>query len=140
MSLRNHLRAKQNVCLASAECTQNIAVCLARGGSVGVHTEHPFIGQQRGQFFLYTLRTVTKAEQVRGVAVRASFGQGLSSTTEMAEQIVILNEENKILKKALELAVNYLQRELDGDYIKATEVQAIYEIGKNYFIEQAKGE
>lgn len=53
-------------------------------------------------------------------------------------KIPICNEENKILKKVLELAVNYLQREIDGDYIKATEVQAIYEIGKNYFIQQAK--
>ena len=51
-----------------------------------------------------------------------------------------LEEENRVLKRALELCVNVLQREIDGDYIKATEVQAIYEIGKGYFIEQAKKE
>lgn len=49
-----------------------------------------------------------------------------------------VEDENKVLKKALELAVNCLQREIDGDYLMATEVQAIYEIGKDYFIEQAK--
>lgn len=49
-----------------------------------------------------------------------------------------VEDETKVLKKALELAVNCLQREIDGDYIKATEVLAIYEIGKDYFIEQAK--
>lgn len=47
-------------------------------------------------------------------------------------------EENKILKKALELAVNCLQREIDGGCLTATEVQVIYEIDEDYFIEQAK--
>lgn len=45
-----------------------------------------------------------------------------------------------VLEKALELCVNVLQREIDGDYIKATETQAIYEIGKDYFINQAEKE
>lgn len=49
-----------------------------------------------------------------------------------------LEQENKVLKKALELAVNCLQREIDGAYLTTVEIQAIYEIGKDYFIDQAK--
>lgn len=62
------------------------------------------------------------------------------SIPEISKEVSIdsLEQENKVLKKALELAVNCLQREIDGDYLMATEVQAIYEIGKDYFIDQAK--
>lgn len=56
-----------------------------------------------------------------------------------------LEQENKQLKgqlaireKALELAVNYCQREIDGDGIGMQDIQAIYEIGTEFFINKAK--
>ena len=45
-----------------------------------------------------------------------------------------------VLEKALELCVNVLQREIDGADIETIESQAIYEIGKDYFISQAEKE
>lgn len=58
----------------------------------------------------------------------------MSLDTEMAEQLVKLNEENKVLKKALELACEDLQF---FDYGIETKEQGI-EMKKNYFIDQAK--
>ena len=54
------------------------------------------------------------------------------------EKIKELEQENTILKKALELATNYCQREIDGDGIGMQDIQAIYEIGTEFFINKAK--
>ena len=51
-----------------------------------------------------------------------------------------LEEENRVLKRALELCVNVLQREIDGEPVEETEIKTIYEIGEDYFIGQAKKE
>lgn len=63
---------------------------------------------------------------------------------ELAEQRENLHKEKDhriaVLEKALELCVNDLQREIDGADIEALEAQAIYEIGKDYFIDQAEKE
>ena len=54
------------------------------------------------------------------------------------EKIKELEQENTILKKALELATNYCQREIDGDGIGMQDIQAIYEIGTEFFINKTK--
>ena len=54
------------------------------------------------------------------------------------EKIKELEQENTILKKALELATNYCQREIEGDGIGMQDIQAIYEIGTEFFINKAK--
>ena len=63
----------------------------------------------------------------------------------LAEKIENLEQENKKLKeqlvireKALEFAVSYCQREIDGDGIGMQDIQAIYEIGTEFFINKAK--
>ena len=43
-----------------------------------------------------------------------------------------------ITDKALELATIYCQREIDGDGIGMQDIQAIYEIGTEFFIIKAK--
>ena len=49
-----------------------------------------------------------------------------------------LKEQLVIREKALELAVSYCQREIDGDGIGMQDIQAIYEIGTEFFINKAK--
>ena len=49
-----------------------------------------------------------------------------------------LTTENNILKRALDLAVNALQREIDGDGVGISEIVLIYEVGKYYYINKAK--
>lgn len=64
---------------------------------------------------------------------------------ELAKYNMELEQENKELKeqlaireKALELATNYCQREIDGDGIGMQDIPVIYEIGTEFFINKAK--
>lgn len=54
------------------------------------------------------------------------------------ETLMQTDKELAIREKALELAVNYCQREIDGDGIGMQDIQAIYEIGTEFFINKAK--
>ena len=81
-----------------------------------------------------------KKEILDGIKTMKDCGVKCNKLEINPQYVLDMIEDIEILKRALELCVNVLQREIDGDYIKATEVQAIYEIGKDYFIEPAKKE
>ena len=64
---------------------------------------------------------------------------------ELKEQVEEIRKSQKITfetllitDKALELATNYCQKEIDGDGIGMQDIQAIYEIGTEFFINKAK--
>ena len=87
----------------------------------------------------------TLVDTLEVVEITIAEGDLEQENKQLKEQLEEIRKSQKITfetllitDKALELATNYCQKEIDGDGIGMQDIQAIYEIGTEFFINKAK--